>query len=404
MNKTLLIIKHEFRKTIRGLAFIILTFALPIVALTGILIYNAVAGGGGEAPPELTIGYVDKTEDKLFANATSPAGTKFILYQTESDAKDDLLAGEISEYLFIPPDYLDTGIITRYTMEREMSPPEGTIEQIKIFLVSNLLAQEEISPEIIERVETPLMMQSLRLDEAGNPVTGENPFTIFGLPYIFAILLIVSIFTMSGYILQGVGEEKENRVIEVLLSSVSARQLLTGKVLGRGAAGLLQILVWVGAAWGIISYASATFAAGISVPPNMLILAIVYFVLGYLLFAALYACVGAIFPSAREASSWSAIFTVPAVLPLMLSGFIINQPEHIIVRVFTIFPLTSPIMTVMRLGITEIPAWELAASIGVLAISIVVAMWLAAKLFRTGLLMYGKRPSFKEIARAIREA
>ena len=95
---------------------------------------------------------------------------------------------------------------------------------------------------------------------------------------------------------------------------------------------------------------------------------------------------------------------MPAALPLWLSGFIIQHPEHVIVRIFTIFPLTSPIMVMMRLGLSEISAWELALSIGVLAISIVIAMWLAAKVFRMGLLMYGKRPSFKEIARAIREA
>jgi ABC-2 type transport system permease protein len=209
---------------------------------------------------------------------------------------------------------------------------------------------------------------------------------------------------MSGYLLQGVGEEKESRVIEVLLSSVSARQLLTGKVLGLGAAGLLQILIWVLSVWGIINYASATFAAAISISTGMLILAIVYFVLGYLLFAAIFAGVGAIFPTAREGSSWSAIFIMPAALPLWLSGFIIQHPEHVIVRIFTIFPLTSPIMVMMRLGLSEISAWELALSIGVLAISIVIAMCLAAKVFRMGLLMYGKRPSFKEIARAIREA
>jgi ABC-2 type transport system permease protein len=402
MNKTLLIARHEFSKTVKRAAFIILTLALPILGFTSVLIYDAVQGRGAGAPVELTIGYVDGSG--LFANATSPPGTDFILYPTEADAKDALLEKEVSEYFVIPEHYIEMGIIVRYTMERELEAPTGTIEQIKNFLVGNLLAGEDIDPEIASRAQKPLTLQSLRLDEAGNIVTGENPFTIFGLPVIFGVLLCVSILTMSGYLLQGVGEEKESRVIEVLLSSVSARQLLTGKVLGLGAAGLVQISVWVLSVWGIINYASATFAAAISISTGMLILAIVYFVLGYLLFAAIFAGVGAIFPTAREGSSWSAIFIMPAALPLWLSGFIIQHPEHVIVRIFTIFPLTSPIMVMMRLGLSEISAWELALSIGVLAISIVIAMWLAAKVFRMGLLMYGKRPSFKEIARAIREA
>ncbi len=404
MKKTLIILKHELRQTLKRKSFILITIAFPLLALLGYGIYQGVQHWyHPSAPEEVKVGYVDKTGS--FDEYTSQLGATFIVYPNEEKAKDALPAEEIEEYFVIPTDYLSTGMITRYTMEREMELPTKTRERIKDFLLSNLLAGET-SPEIMERAKIPMLVTSLRLDETGEIVAGQNRFVQVLVPIIFAVLFMFAIFFSSGFLLQSVSEEKENRVIEILLSSVSSRQLLVGKVLGLGAAGLLQIAVWLITLkiFAEVASVSIPFLSELSIPISLLILAIVYFILGYLLFAVLYAGIGSIGSTAREGQSWAGIFVMPAVIPLWLNFLIITNPESIFSRVLTLFPLTAPVTAMMRLPAQAIPTWELALSLVILAGSVAFAMWAAAKIFRTCLLMYGKRPALKELIRYVREA
>ena len=406
MNKTILILKHEFGQTIKRKSFIIMTLAFPVLALIAIGAFGLIQGM--EKPPALgeaiTIGYVD--EVGKFSDYTSQPGVTLIPYPIPEEAKSALLAGEISEYFIIPEDYLSTGAITRYTLKRQLEPP-GKIERaVKSFLLSNLLLGET-SPEIVERVKAPIELVSIRLDETGRVAVDQGGFGAFVVPYLFGILLIMSIFTSSGFLLQGLGEEKENRIIEILLSSVSARQLLTGKVLGLGAAGLLQIVIWLSSARVLVQIASTSIGgllSALQIPGNFVALGIVYFILGYLLFAILMAGVGSIGATAREGQQLATMFTMPMILPLILIGVIMSNPDHVFTRVLTLFPITAPVTVMVRMGLTDIPAWELAVSIALLLASIIGAMVLAAKVFRTFLLMYGKRPRLGEIIRYLREA
>jgi ABC-2 type transport system permease protein len=226
------------------------------------------------------------------------------------------------------------------------------------------------------------------------------------MPYIFAILLMFSIFFASGYLLQSISEEKENRLMEVLLSSVSARQLLVGKVLGLGAAGLAQIILWVISFWVLVDVALANIPglSAASLPPSLLVLALVYYVLGYLLFAVIMAVVGSIGTTARESQSWSSIVVLTATLPMFFLNVIIENPNHAISVVFTLIPTTSSVTVMMRLPTEGIPAWQLVLSLSLLIAAIFFCMWAGAKIFRACLLMYGKRPSLRELTRYIREA
>jgi len=142
---------------------------------------------------------------------------------------------------------------------------------------------------------------------------------------------------------------------------------------------------------------------GLTIPIGLIIFGIIYFILGYLLFGILMTTVGAIGSTARESSQWTGIFVMPAVAPLILISLFITNPDHVIFTVFTLFPLTAPVAAIMKLSIASLPTWELLLSVAILIASILGAMWLAARVFRTFLLMYGKRPSFKEIRRYIRE-
>lgn len=405
MKKTWTIARHEFTTTIRRISYILLTISFPLLGLLGILIFLGVSQWGGEGPPpeDLRIGYVDETN--MFDEYTNPDSVVFMIYGTNDEARDALFNEEVSEYFVIPEDYLETGLIERYTTERELELPQATMALMEDFLVANLLGGE-VSDEVLERAQTPLLPISTRLDpETGKIIPPENPFAAFGMPYIFALLFMMSLFFTSGYLLQGVSEEKENRLIEILLSSVSARQLLTGKVIGLGAAGLIQIVIWLISSVALLAIASLfiSLPEGLTIPIGLIIFGIIYFILGYLLFGILMTTLGSIGSTARESSQWTMIIVLPAVAPLILISLFINNPDHVIFTVFTLFPLTAPVAAVMKLSIGAFPVWELLLSITILTASILGAMWLAARVFRTFLLMYGKRPSFREIRRYIRE-
>ena len=404
MKKTWTILKHELRQTLKRKSFILLTIALPLLAVLGLGIYQGVQRWYHPSEPEeVNIGYVDKTGQ--FDEYTSQTGITFVLYASEENARAALLAEDIEEYFVIPANYLDSGLITRYTMKREMEPSGQTTKGIKDFLISNLL-DGQISPQIVDRVETPLLMTTFRLDETGEIASDQSPMLNYFVPYIFALLFMFSIFFSSGFLLQSVSEEKENRVIEILLSSVSSRQLLIGKILGLGVAGLLQMTIWLTTIGIFTEFASSNIPAvsDLSIPTSILALGLVYFILGYLLFAIIYAGIGSICSTARESQQWSSMLVMPAVLPIMLSLLITTNPEHIVSRVLTFFPITAPITAVMRLSIQAISPWEIALSLAILAGSVVLGMWAVAKIFRTFLLMYGKRPTLKEIARSVRTA
>ncbi len=404
MNKTTLIAKHEFIITIRRKAFIIFTLAFPVLALLAMLASQVISGL--EKPPaEIeNIGYVDETG--VFNEYTAQGKIELVRFASQDEAKIALLEKDIKEYFVVSADYISTGRVLRYTLDRELEPGGETYTVIRDFLLSNLL-EGKTTPEITERVKAPLNMVSTLLTDTGEVAPNQGGFATFIIPYIFSMLLLMSIFFSSGYLLQGLGEEKENRVMEILLSSISSRQLLAGKVIGLGAAGLLQIIVWLVSAQFLAKFASNTWGniiGNLQIPSDFLILGTAYFILGYLLFAVLMAGVGAISPTAREGQSMSTLFTLAGVSPLWFMAFIIENPDHIVSQILTIFPITAPVTVMIRLGLTKIPIWELAVSIGLMVVAIIGCFILAAKLFRTFLLMYGKRPGLKEILRSFRSA
>jgi ABC-2 type transport system permease protein len=203
--------------------------------------------------------------------------------------------------------------------------------------------------------------------------------------------------------MQGIGEEKESRTGELLLSSISADQLLKGKILGYGSVGLLQIGIWI--LVGLIMIFNSPLAGlftGIEIS-WVLGLAILYFVLGYFLFAVSIACAASISTSTREAQQTSMIFTMFAIIPMMFAQFIMMAPNSIVAKALSYFPYTSPFITMIRLPLVEMSFYEIALSIAILIISIGIITKLSAKIFRTGMLMYGKRASLRDIIGFLKE-
>ncbi|HEX74831.1 MAG TPA: ABC transporter permease [Dehalococcoidia bacterium] len=409
MNKTILILKHEFLHMVKTKSFIIMTLALPVLVLIAMAILSFIQGIEKPLVPSdvISIGYIDEVGG--FSGYTEQPGEPTVTlmgYNTPEEATSALLAGEISQYFIIPSDYVATGEIIRYTLERELEPPGKIQWALKSFLLSNLL-EGQTSPEVIERTKAPMGLVSIRLDETGQVATDQGGFGALMVPLVVGFLLIISIFSSSGSLLQGLGEEKENRVMEILLSSVSARQLITGKVLGLGAAGLVQVVIWLLSAVFLVRWISTTiggFISTIQIPDNFLVLGIVYFVLVYLFFAVLMASIGAIGANARDSQQLSMLLILPAWIPLWGLFFFLNNPDHVVSRIFTMIPVTAPLMVFVRLGTSGIPTWELVLSISVLIAGIIGGLVLAAKVFRTFVLMYGKRPRLGEIIRCLREA
>jgi ABC-2 type transport system permease protein len=401
MNKTFLLIKHEFLNTVRRKAFIILTIAFPLIALLAILAGQVLPGMIKTTATTEKVGYVD--EVGTFNQNTSKNNIQLISYSTEEAAKTALEQKDISEYFIIPADYISTGLIHIYTLTSEITPG-GTVQSaISDFLLDNLLKGN--SEAVITRAKNPLNITSTTLTTAGTPAAKQGGFSAFILPYLFSVLLMLAIFTSSGYLLQGLGEEKENRVMEILLSSISPRQLLAGKVLGLGAAGLVQIIVWLISANFLLRMASATWGnvlGSLQITPEFLMLGIIYFILGYLLMAILMAGVGSVSPTAREGQQMSVIFIMPVIIPIYFMPLIMEHPENIVVKILTFIPLTAPLTVIVRSGLSEIPIWELAVSIGILILSVWGLFVVTTKLFRTYLLMYGKRPDLREIVRSFR--
>jgi ABC-2 type transport system permease protein len=402
MNKTLLIFRHEFLYTIKRTGFIILTLALPVLALLAIGAFQIISGNIKPSAEITKIGYIDQAGG--FDQFTAQGKINLVRFDTPEAATRALISKEVTEYFIIPPDFISTGVISRFTTQRELMAPESTSGSIKNFLSSNLLTGK-VSPDTITRVESSLNLITIRLTETGDLAPEQGGIANLMMPIIFGILLALALIFSSTYVLQGLSEEKENRLMEILLSSVSTRQLVTGKVLGIGAAGLLQVVVWVGLSPLLLRLASSSiggFLSTIQIPANFLALAIIYFILGYLLFAVLSACVAAVSSNVRDAQGLASMFTMFSIAPFWFFSFLMLFPNNPIWVILSIFPFSAPVMVILRFGMTGIPGWQLAVSLVVLVLSIVGGLLLAAKLLRTYILMYGKRPGLGAIIRNLR--
>jgi ABC-2 type transport system permease protein len=402
MNKTLLILRHEFLHTVKRRGFIIMTIIVPLIALLLIGVFQLVSGIAKPTVEIMTIGYVDELGG--FQQYTSQGNITLVRFDTPDDATEALIKGDIKEYFVIPPDYISTGVINRYTLEKQLAALPATTAAINNFLSSNLLAGK-VPAATIARIEAPLKVITIRLTETGAVAPEQGGYGNFIIPAVFGILLALAIIFTSMYLLQGLGQEKENRLIEILLSSVSARQLLTGKVLGIGAAGLAQVAVWAISAPLLLNLASSSiggFVSTIQLPADFIVLAVVYFILGYSLFAVISASIGAVSSSSQEGQQLMGIFTIPLLIPLWFMSLIMLLPDSPVWVFFTIFPLSAPVVVIIRLGVSGIPAWQLVASIAVLVLSIIGILLLTIRIFRIYLLMYGKRPGIGEVLRSLR--
>jgi len=411
MRKVLTVARHEFIISLKRPSFIIATLAIPLLGIVGMIVATYFGGQTGDfferqflGSPK-PVGYVDQIG--LFTPPLPEYEDLFIPYPNEEAAREALFAEEIETFLLIPGDYLDTGRVVAYSKGRGLTTAITVSEErIRPFLVDHLLAGQ-VDEDLRARVRAPLNLQPVSLSPEGEGSEDTASFVAnIAIPYAFSILLVMAIFTSSGFLLQGVSEEKESRVIEILLSSLTAMELLAGKILGLGALGLIQILFWIGSGWALMEIAVTGLAlfGAINLDLMTIVLALVYFLLGYFLFAILMASAGSLGTSAREGQQLAGIFSGITAIPFMVSSFLWTNPNSLLVQVLSYVPLTAPVMMLQRLGMAEVPLYQIAISLILLILGIGGALWAGAKVFRMGLLMYGKRPSVSGILRALRQA
>jgi ABC-2 type transport system permease protein len=412
VKQILLVAVQELLVNIRRPGFIIMTLLIPALGLIGLLIGSLFGGDVGTffqsqfAPKQKAIGYVDQSG--LLTENLGQYSSQFMRYPDEASARAAMVDGTISSYFVLPPDYLRSGTVVVYGTGGGFSTfAAADSGEIQDFLIAHLLAGK-VDTTIEQRVINPMNIQAVTLNEKGQ-VSTESPFSWIGdfvVPYLFSILFVITLFTTSGFLLQGVSEEKEGRIIEILLSSISATQLLAGKILGLGAVGLIQVMVWFGAGAGLLAAATVLFtlAGVITLSLSTIVLGLVYFVLGYLLFATLMAVAGSMGTTQRESQQIAGIFSFAAAIPWMAISVIFTNPNAPLAVILSYIPLTSPVMMLIRLGFGQVPGNQIVISLGLLLAGIALSLWAGAKVFRVGLLMYGKRPSLKDLARAFKQA
>jgi ABC-2 type transport system permease protein len=215
-------------------------------------------------------------------------------------------------------------------------------------------------------------------------------------------------------ILRGVLEEKTTRVAEVIVSSVSTDVLLAGKVIGVGAVGLLQQAVWMGSAWGLYQFRVQIFSAlGMpampnlplpQVPPMLIVALVLFFILGYGLYAALFAAVGAMCSSQEDANQAAQPVIMLLVFSIIFAQPVMLNPTSRLAEIVSWIPFSAPVIMPMRMSAISIPWYELAGTLAGVAVTCALCVWLSARIYRVGLLMYGKRPTMRELARWIRQA
>lgn len=417
-----IVTRHEFRTAVTRPSYIILTAAVPVLvalAVAGFAVFTLVTREDAEAESASSaassaetprLGYVDLTDGPaLFGAHQEQPGAVFVAVSDRDAGIAALMDERIAALFVFPADFVETGTVVRVRIADDggVFGPDGPSYSgmLRGFVLSNLFA-DEVPAGLAERLRIPytLVVEEVRPDGADEESAGFD----VGRAAFFAVAgisLLFSVFFSSGYVLNALVEEKENRVMEVLLSSVKPDALLLGKFFGLGAAGLLQMAAW------LASVGVGVLVVGliVDIPADFLTMpgagdiaiAAGYFLFGYALFASLMAAVGAVTTSLREANQISAIVIVPAFIPVWLNFILFTEPEGTVARVLTYIPVTAPVTGFIRLAIGAMGPLETVAALLVLAASASGALWLAMRLFRAYLLMYGKRPTLKEMARSV---
>jgi ABC-2 type transport system permease protein len=398
-----LVARRDYIRTVKRRGFIAGTLLLPlgVAALLGI---SSLAAQGSLEPPSGPIYVVNESSVPI---QPIPQLTPEVVMVDRATADASLADGSANAYFLIPATWPGNPSIQQVTVKAAGSSPlqalaaqESGQAQVELLTRVALLQNAGLPNEDLALLLTP--PQFATVDTNGQPVDQADIAAGFLLPYAFTLIFMLSIFITSGYLLQSVTEEKENRVIEIILSSIPAVPLMAGKVLGLGAAGLTQVVIWLATAFIALPLANAQFSLNLSIPLTTVALAMVFFALGYISYGAIFAAIGAIAPGAREGQQYGSFVAIFAVIPLILSSVFLTDLSSPIVLILCLLPLTAPAAILEVLALSPSPPWLLiAASLVIQVIFVIVAVIASGRIFRATVLLYGVRPSARRISDAV---
>lgn len=442
MRKIGLIIAREYLSRVKKKSFIVMTFLGPILIglMYGVAIWLAV--NADEMNSKKTVKVID--ESKLFeGNIRNSNSLEFVFVNDDIDSlKTDVLKNEDNYLLVIPNNITKNKLddVQLYSKKQASISVVSYIEkELESKLKDNKLIENGISSDVLKSLNMQVSINTLRLTDEGeeNGSAGAS----YGIGMFASILIYLFIFLYGVQVMRGVIEEKNNRIVEVIISSVRPFQLMMGKIVGIALVGLTQFILWVvltSAISGLISQelvsevknldtTEISTPAPASVPtapananvdneamaeissaintinfPLLIGTFLFYFLAGYLLYSALFAAIGSAVDSEAETQQFMFPVTIPLIFSFVLSSSaVVNNPDGPIAFWLSMIPLTSPIVMMVRIPF-GVPTWQLVTSMILLILGFIATVWLAAKIYRTGILMYGKKVTFKEMLKWIK--
>jgi ABC-2 type transport system permease protein len=394
VNKTWSIFRYEFIKTVTRRSFILTLVLVPLVPALILWVLNSLSASQSQAlgevftganQPALPAGIVDQSG--LVKEVPDwIVGGSLVLVNDEASAREQTLAGELKGFYVIAPDYLESGNVTYYAKDiNPMSGIEssGTFDQLMQY---NLLGA---NMDLYLKYSQSPSIQMVEINpETADSRDTNNPLT-FLVPYAVTMFFYIIIFSSSSLLLTAVSKEKENRVMEMLLSSVKPSQLFTGKLMGLGLASLLQMAVWFGAAILLMRMSghALPIPTNIQIPTSIFVYGIVFFVIGFIFYGSLMSGWGAMVPNLREGNQATFVLALPLFFTLLSINTLISDPHGTLTTVLSLLPPTAPVAMMTRLAIGGVPFWQLAMSIGLLVLSDLYLVQAVAKIFKSQYLL-----------------
>lgn len=362
-------------------------FAIAVYDETGI-VFDSLAASLEKSPT------LDNGRPRYEPERIESAGRSYATLKSDLDSA--LLRGHYTAAILIPASAPDSHVVEYRS--QNVSDIEGITRlerRVSRIISAYKIAHAGLDPEDVRELTRSTDMRTVRISEKGEKESGF--LESFGLAYVFLIFMLIMILSSGQMLVRSMVEEKSNRIVEVLVSSCSPMDLMFGKIVGISMLAVVQVLFWT-----IIGVLLIYAVELRSLPLENIWLMVLYFILGFLLYAALFVAFGSLASTEQEAQQMTGYLSMLLMLPIVIAVIATQSPNNPVLVVLTMIPLITPQMMFVRLPITTPPTWEIALSLAILVCSIIIVTWIAAKIFRIGMLLTGKRPQLGKIWRWIR--
>lgn len=424
MGKMFVVLRQEYLNRVRTRAFVLGTVAIPLLMVVLLVLPTVLMKIDVEKPAKYAL--VDSTGVMLQPLSaaladTNQAGQRIYTFEPEDpqgrdrqtlekELADRVNKEELGGFLVLSRDFVEGGLASLYA--RNVSDPERN-DRIRRALDQAArkvrVERSDLSSDQVRDILRQVKLSTFRVAGTGQAEKDEGH--TFALAYLVGFLFYISLLMYGAMTLRTTLEEKMSRSAELMVSTVRPVHLMGGKVLGVALVGLTQLTIWGISGYLLMQKGAAIpgqvgmFVQGmqtITPPLSLGLFFLVFFLLGFLFYSGLFVSVGAMVNSETEAQQLQFPVTLPIILALMLMFLAIRDPSGTLVRICSFIPFFSPIVMMVRVCVVQPPAWEIASAVAVLILSVLASIWLAGRIFRVGLLMYGKRPNLPELMRWIR--